>query len=70
MNVFTDTFYLLADLFQNNIFQNVLSRMSNPLKDIFHSVYVWYDEAILVWFLFVNIMGFDENLKMGFSQND
>ena len=70
MNVFTDTFYLLADLFQNNIFQNVLSRMSNPLEDIFHSVYVWYDEAILVWFLFVNIMGFDENLKMGFSQND
>ena len=40
MNVFTDTFYLLADLFQNNIFQNVLIRMSNPLEDIFHSVHV------------------------------
>ena len=41
---------LLADPFQNNIFQNALSRciMSNSLEDIFHSVHVWYDEAILV----------------------
>ena len=36
--------------FRNNLFQNALSRciMWNPLEDIFHSVHVWYDEAILV----------------------
>ena len=36
--------------FQNNLFQNALSRciLWNPLEDIFHSVHVWYDETILV----------------------
>ena len=51
INVFTDTFQklILADLFRNNL-QNALSRciMWNRLKDIFHSVHVWFDEAILV----------------------
>ena len=44
--------------------------MWNPLEDIFHSVHIWYDKAILAEFIFVYMMGFDENLKMGFSHND
>ena len=42
--------------------------MSNPLKDIFHSVRVSYNETILAQFPFICLMGFDENLRLDFPE--